>query len=151
MTALNFPSFEFTVRQEGGMSLIFDPARKRYVALTPEEWVRQHALRFLMEERGFPSGLVSVEGSLTLYNTVKRYDIAAFDRNGRPLLVVECKAPEVVVNQQVVDQAVRYNLSIRAPYLWVTNGILHIFLEASGDGYRQIKDLPGYAEAVLKE
>lgn len=146
MSGLNFPAYEFSIRHEGDHAYIFDPVRKRYVALTPEEWVRQHVLRFLLEEKGFPAGLTSVESSIMVYNTRKRYDIAVFSREGKPLLVVECKSTDIRLNDSVVDQITRYNIELKAPYLFITNGLLHIFLENTPEGYRQIQDLPHYNE-----
>jgi len=144
MAQLNFPAYDLAIRQTDGQQLIFDPLRKRYVALTPEEWVRQHVIQYLLQDKGYPSGLVSVEGSISLYKTQKRYDIAAFSRDGVPLLVVECKAPEVSINQGVVDQVVRYNLVLNAPYLFITNGLVHIVLKKEAEGYVQVKQVPRY-------
>lgn len=144
MLPLNFPAYEFSIRRDGPAE-IFDPLRKKFVALTPEEWVRQHMVRYLTEEKGFPHGLLSVEGSITLYRTKKRYDIAAFDRNGSPILVVECKAPSVPVNEKVVDQVIRYNLVLEAPYLLVTNGLVHVALKKEGGSYVQFPRIPDFS------
>jgi type I site-specific restriction endonuclease len=144
MKVLNFPTYDLTVRDEGDRSLIFDPLRKRYVTLTPEEWVRQHVIRYLMDGKGFPAGLLSVEGTITLFRMTKRYDIAAFDRQGHPLLVVECKSYDVALNEAVVDQVIRYNITLKAPYLLITNGIIHIALEKDAQGYRQIREVPEF-------
>lgn len=145
MNKLNFPDYEFSITEKEGQQLIFDPVRKKYVVLTPEEWVRQHMLQYLLQARGFPSGLVSVEGSITVYKTNKRYDIAAFDRQGEPILVVECKSPSVTLNQAVVDQVIRYNLTLQARFLVITNGLIHLFLEKADEGYIQIKGVPDYS------
>jgi len=149
--ALNFPEYAFSFRDEAGQKLVFDPLRKKYVSLTPEEWVRQHVIRFLSATKGYPPGLISVEGCITLYKTRKRYDIAVFDRNGKPLLIVECKAPEVAVNQAVADQAIRYNLAMDALFLFITNGLIHIILKKEGDRYTQVKTFPEYTDLTLPE
>jgi len=145
MQRLNFPDYAFSVRQPEKPE-IFDPIRKRYVALTPEEWVRQHVIRYLLENKGYPSGLLSVEGSVRLYNTKKRYDIAAFSRDQRPLVIVECKAPEVPVNDKVVDQVIRYNMALPAPYLMITNGLVHIFLKMESNQCIQINEIPDFSQ-----
>jgi hypothetical protein len=148
MQGLNFPQYEFTIKQVGEHMQIFDPVRKQYIILTPEEWVRQHVIRYLLDEKGFPSGLLSVESSINLFRTKKRYDLAAFNREGMPLLVVECKSPDIKLNHSVIDQAVRYNLALQASYLFITNGIVNIFLEKTHEGYSQRKDLPSYHDIV---
>jgi hypothetical protein len=143
---LNFPEYNFTIREDAGQRLIFDPVRKKYVALTPEEWVRQHVLQYLLSGKNFPTGLTSVEGSIDLYKTKKRYDIAVFSRDAKPLLIVECKAPEVTLNQAVVDQIIRYNLVLDAPWLFITNGMIHLIFQKITDSYRQIPDIPDYKD-----
>ena len=146
LVKLNFPAYSFSYREERGRSLIFDKVRKQYVVLSPEEWVRQHVIRYLQEEKGYPTGLLSVEGSLNLFRTKKRYDVAAFDREGKPMVIVECKSPQVKLNQGVVDQVVRYNLRVKAPFLFVTNGMIHLFLKKEGEFYKQVPELPDYKE-----
>ena len=145
MQQLRFQSYEFSIREVKGQGQIFDPVRRQYVALTPEEWVRQHVIRYLLDEKGVPSGLLSVESTISLYKTKKRYDLAAFNRKGEPLLVVECKSPDLKLNPSIIDQAIRYNLALQASYLFITNGMVHIFLEKTKEGYVQINDLPDYA------
>ncbi len=122
---LQFPEYSFTIRRQATKAEIFDLIRKKYVALTPEEWVRQHAVRFLHEELGVPLGMMVLEKKLVLNRLGKRADILVYglDRNAR--LLVECKAPEVRLNQKVFEQIARYNLVLRVPFLLVTNGIKH--------------------------
>jgi type I site-specific restriction endonuclease len=150
MQRLNFPIYEFSVRQQDEQTQIFDPVRKRFVALTPEEWVRQHVIRYLLDQKGFPSGLLSVEGTIKLYHTKKRYDIAAFDQKGKPLLVVECKSPDTKLNPVVIDQVTRYNLTLQAPYLFITNGIVQIFLKKAGKSFVQMNKFPEYQEISVE-
>lgn len=147
MTRLNFPSYEFRIVEREGKLTIFDPVRKKYVILTPEEWVRQHVIQFLVNEKKVSLSLIRVESEIKLYNTRKRFDIAVFDRNGNALLVVECKAPSVSLSQEVLDQAIRYNLSMKVGYLMLTNGLQHLFcrIDAVGDT-RVIQDLPDFKE-----
>jgi hypothetical protein len=125
MDALNLPPFGHKISEIGGKSHIFDALRRKYVRLTPEEWVRQHMIHLLLSHYQYPKALMQCEGGLTLNQTQKRTDLVVFDRMGQPFLVVECKAPHITLNQAVFDQIARYNHVHRAPYLIVTNGLLH--------------------------
>jgi hypothetical protein len=146
MIKLNFPGYEFQVLEKAGKLTIFDPARKKYVSLTPEEWVRQHVIQYLNREKQVPLSLIGIESEIRLYKTRKRFDIAVFDRNGHPLLLVECKAPSVPVSQNVLDQAVRYNLALKVGFLMLTNGIQHIYcqVDTNDNSTRMINDLPDF-------
>jgi type I site-specific restriction endonuclease len=146
MTNLNFPEYNFQIVEKKGKLTIFDPVRMKYVALTSEEWVRQHVLRFLTDEKKVPEKLVKVESEISLFKTRKRFDIAVFDRNGNPLLVIECKAPSVPLSQDVLDQAVRYNMTMKVCLLMLTNGLQHIFcrIDPHDGSVRQISGLPDY-------
>ncbi len=104
---------------------VFDPIRQRWVALTPEEWVRQHFINFLVHDRGCPAQLIGVERSLVLHDMAKRADVVVHDRSGKALALVECKAPSVRITQRTFDQAARYNIVFRVRYLMVTNGKKH--------------------------
>lgn len=119
---IRFAEYDFKVKHEGSQSFIFDSVRKRYVALTPEEWVRQHWLRYLIEEKKYPRSLIAVEMSLKLNTLSKRCDIVVYGNNGSPQLIVECKAVSVRILQNVFDQVARYNLSLKVKYLVVSNG-----------------------------
>lgn len=125
LPALNFPAFQFQIIPEEGRQKIFDPARKKYVALTPEEWVRQHTIRFLNESLHYPLSHMIVEHSLRLNKLHKRADILVYDAYLKPFLLVECKAPGVPVNDKVLEQVSRYNLIFKVPWLLVTNGLVH--------------------------
>jgi hypothetical protein len=104
---------------------IFDCIRKKYVTLTPEEWVRQHFINFLIDYKGYPKGLIAIEHQVIINGNPQRVDIVTFKRDGKPLLVVECKAPSVALTQDTYSQAARYNLALKANYLIITNGIKH--------------------------
>ena len=134
MIPLNFPEYPFTIKDEGGRPLIIDPVRKRFVALTPEEWVRQHVIRYLSEEKGVPLSLMRVETEISLYKTKKRFDIAVFSRNGKALMIVECKAPEVGISRETLDQALRYNLALQVRHMLLTNGLNHYYFAATHPG-----------------
>ncbi len=125
MKPLKLPSYSYRIRETSKGSLIYDPFRRKYVALTPEEWVRQHFLNYLSEVLGYPKGLIQVEAGFRLNSMLRRADILVHDRAGQPVLIVECKAPEVKINQAVFDQIINYNFSYGVQYLVVTNGITH--------------------------
>lgn len=144
---INFPKYEFKVRHMGEQPQIFDAIRKRFVALTPEEWVRQHWLRYLVEEKKYPRSLVAVEMSLKLNKLSKRCDIVVFGRNGLPQLIVECKAAEVKLSQKVFDQIARYNLALKVSYLVVSNGWKHYCcaIDAGKGSYHFMEALPDWS------
>ncbi len=151
MRSLNFPAYPIRTRSSGNKTLIFDGIRKKYVALTPEEWVRQHLIRYLTEEKGYPASLISVEMPLKYALMDKRSDVLVNDRNGRPLMLVECKAPEVAVTQKVFEQIAVYNLTIQAPCLMVTNGLQHYCLAAATDAApaRYLDEVPEYKDLLM--
>jgi hypothetical protein len=120
---LRFPASRFKLKEEGDKLYIFDQSRRKYVLLTPEEWVRQNCLHYLRDVKNFPINLLSVERSFKLNNLILRYDIVAFSKKAEPILLVECKAPDVKITQQTFDQIAVYNLELKVPYLLVTNGI----------------------------
>jgi hypothetical protein len=151
MLKLNFPEYNFRIVEKDGKPTIFDPVRKKYVVLTPEEWVRQHVIQFLVTGKKVPVSLIRVEAEIRLYQTRKRFDIAVYDRNGNALLVVECKAPSVQVTQEVLDQAVRYNLTMKVGLLMLTNGLQHIYCKTDSliGTVSLTEDLPEFAELLL--
>ena len=125
MMPLNFPTYQFRTKQDNNRMLIFDDIRKKYVTLTPEEWVRQHLIHYLIAEKSYPITLISVETPLIYDKMDKRSDVLIHDRNGLPLMLVECKAPKVTITQKVFEQISIYNKTIQAPCLMITNGIQH--------------------------
>jgi hypothetical protein len=148
---LHFPDYKFTIRpagKDGDSVKIFDIIRRKYVTLTPEEWVRQHLLHFLLDDRAYPKGLVAVEKSLKVGPLDKRFDLLVYDRNHRPVLLAECKAPGVALDQPVFDQAARYNLTLRVPYLLITNGLETRLCRVDKDRkvLVPLPDLPGHHE-----
>ena len=149
--ALNFPAIEVRTKTKGERTLIFDSIRKKYVALTPEEWVRQHLIHYLITEKDYPAMLISVETPLKYARVNKRSDVLVNDRNGQPLMLAECKAPEVGITQKVFEQIAVYNLTIQAPCLMVTNGLQHYCLSAATDSSPAcfLNELPDY-EDLLK-
>lgn len=131
MVNLNLPAFEYKVKKAGGKLWIFDIIRKKYVVLLPEEWVRQHFVNYLINHLQYPKSLIKVEGGLTFNTLKKRSDIVVFDRNANPWLIVECKAPQVKLQDDVVFQASVYNQTLKAKYLVVTNGFSHYYAEVN--------------------
>ncbi|HSV87538.1 MAG TPA: type I restriction enzyme HsdR N-terminal domain-containing protein [Bacteroidales bacterium] len=125
MDLLNLPAYPFRIREVEGRKQIFDIFRKKYVSLTPEEWVRQHFLVWLNKNLGYPAGLISVEASLKYNNLKKRADAIIYGKNGKALLIVECKAPDVKLTQNAFDQLARYNFAFGVRHLLVTNGLNH--------------------------
>ena len=125
MKQLNLPIFEFALKETNGKTYIFDEIRKKYLILTPEEWVRQNFVKFLVSHKGFPASLIVLEKPFKLNNSDKRSDIVVYNKNGKIVLLVECKAPEINISQKVFDQAASYNLKLNAEFLIITNGIAH--------------------------
>lgn len=125
MLELTLPAFDYKVKKQSGAVMIFDVIRKKYVVLTPEEWVRQHVVHYLTEVKNVPVALLAIEREIDLYGLRRRFDVVAFDREGKPWLLVECKAPTVPLTRQVFDQAFRYNMTLEAPYVAITNGVKH--------------------------
>lgn len=128
--ALDFPDYNLNVREKDKKFEIFDFIRKKYVSLTPEEWVRQHTLHFLHHKLHIPAGIIIVEKSLTLNTLSKRADILVYGKILNPLMLIECKAPSVKITQAVFDQISRYNLVFKVQYLMITNGIQHFSFKA---------------------
>jgi hypothetical protein len=146
MEPLNLPAYDFTIRTIDGRSMIYDSIRQRYVRLTPEEWVRQHFVNYLVQERGYPQALIAIESGLTYLQMARRADLVVYDRRGAPLLVTECKAPDVHVGQDVFDQVAGYNMVTKVNYLVVTNGLVHYCckLDRERHTYEFLEELPAY-------
>jgi hypothetical protein len=121
-SALRILPYQQSVRTQGATQQVFDSVRRRWVALTPEEMVRQLLIQYFIQEHHFPLSRMSVERKLVLHGMTRRYDLVLFDKKATPLLLAECKGPTIPLNQDVLDQAARYNLELKVPYLFVTNG-----------------------------
>src|SRR5690554_4551791 len=120
MQELNFPKYSFRLKNSENKSAIFDDIRKKFVILTPEEWVRQHVVRYLLKEKNYPVSLTNVEKVIKVNNLIKRYDIVIYNSDGSIFLLVECKAPHIKITQETFDQIARYNLALKAEYLMLT-------------------------------
>lgn len=148
MLKLNFNSYNFKIKIKDNKKFIFDIIRRKYILLTPEEWVRQHCLHHLIEELNIPASLIQVEKAISTGNTKGRFDIIAFNPDGTVYLLVECKAVHVEINQSVFDQIARYALNMKNSYLMVTNGLSHYFCQIDNEQkqYLFLKQIPNYQE-----
>jgi len=148
MERLNLPEYPFKISSTDGRTQIFDGVRKKYVTLTPEEWVRQHFVEYLVHEKDVPRSLIAVEMPLKYHKLNKRSDIVVYSKSGAPALIVECKAPHIKINQNVFDQIARYNLALQVPYLVVTNGMEHFccLIDREVRNYRFLDFLPDYEQ-----
>jgi predicted type IV restriction endonuclease len=146
---LNLPDYSFQIKSKGQRKYIFDNIRKRYVFLTPEEWVRQNLAAYLVREKNFPASLIAVEMSLRINRMDKRADIVLFSRHGAPVVIVECKAPDVKITQKVFDQAALYNMDMKVEYLIVSNGLVHYCakLDHREQTWSFLPEIPDYFSA----
>lgn len=148
MEKLNLPEYIFRYKEEKGKKFIFDEVRGKYVALTPEEWVRQNFLRFMADQLKYPTALTGVERMLKVNGLSQRCDILLYNRRGVPVLIVECKAPSVPVNLKTLNQAARYNTTLKVPYLVLTNGKTHycIKTEVETGDFEALRGFPAFEE-----
>jgi hypothetical protein len=146
MVKLNLPQFDYVLKKEEGKVFILDSIRKKYLVLTPEEWVRQHFINYLIAVLHYPKALIKVEGGLRFNRLQKRSDIVVYDRDGNPWMIIECKAPDQKLTQRTMHQASVYNYSLRARYVTVTNGMVHICCAVDWDAKRTVilDAMPGY-------
>lgn len=146
MIKLNLPTSNFRLKSSENKTLIFDNLRKKYLVLTPEEWVRQHFVQFLINNKKYPVSLIALEKQLTINNRKKRTDILVFNKLGTPDIIVECKAPSIKITQDTFDQIARYNLKLKANFLIVTNGLQHFYckMDFENETYIFLKEIPDY-------
>lgn len=150
MLHIPMPRYDFRTKKEGKNTYIFDNIRKKYVKLTPEETVRQHVIRYFIEELGYRASLTSVEMGLTLNTMDRRSDIVFFDVSGKPRVVIECKAASVKLTPTVFEQVKRYNLTLKADFLIITNGSTFVsaYVDYGSGEYRFLKFLPNYKQVT---
>ena len=146
MYELNLPTFDFRLKKENSVVFIFDVIRKKFVKLTPEEWVRQHVVHFLLEQKHYPASLMNVEVGMEIQTMRRRADIVCYESDGGVRLITECKAPEVKITQTVFEQIAQYNMCLKAKYLLVTNGLEHFVCEINAEQktYTFLQDIPDY-------
>lgn len=149
LTHLNLPPCDVRLDGDGEERVIFDSIRRKFVRCTPEEWVRQHFLRYLVDHRGYPASLIAVEMGFRFQDMVRRADIVVHGRSGKPFLLIECKAPDVAIRQATFDQVSGYNRVIQARYLAVTNGLKHYCwrIERDTGRYEFLDGLPAFGDA----
>jgi hypothetical protein len=146
MQPLNLPTYPFKIKSSENKYFIFDIVRKKYMVLTPEEWVRQHMIHYLIVAKNYPISLIAVEKKVTVNKLTKRTDILVFNSKGTPHIIVECKAPSIKITQDAFDQIARYNLKLEANYLIVTNGLTHFysFMDLKNECYVFLENIPNY-------
>ena len=145
LPVLNFPAVDFRFQKnEKGNLQVFDIIRKKFVEATPEEWVRQHIIHYLINHKEVPASMISVEKQLLLNNTKRRTDLVVFNSTLKPILIIECKAPEVEITQLTVNQALRYNLELNVASVFLSNGLNHVFLKLGQNTSEILKETPKY-------
>ena len=153
MNRINLPPYDIKLRKKDERHEIFDFLRRKYVALTPEEWVRQHFVHFLIREKGYPPTLLANEVSLKVGEKKLRADTVLYDRDLRPRMIVEYKAPTVALTQKVFEQIAAYNSLLHVDFIVVSNGLEHYCcrMDYERGGYEFLKEIPDYSEAVFSE
>jgi len=148
MQKLNFPQYAFRFKNSENKIAAFDEIRKKFILLTPEEWVRLHTIQYLISEKNYPKSLINVEKQLKLGKRIKRYDIVVYKPSGEIHIIIECKAPSVKITQDTFDQIARYNMSLQANFLMVTNGLEHFYclLDYELEQFTFLPELPSYTE-----
>jgi len=148
---LQLPPYPFKIIEDEGILTIFDEIRKKHIIITPEEWVRQHFVQFLINQKGYPKALIKLEGGLKLHGKARRTDIVVFNPKGERMLLIECKAPSVNIDQKVFDQVARYNMVHKVSLLAVSNGLEHYYcrIDFEKQDYSFIRELPNYREVYF--
>src|ERR1700752_1080495 len=148
---LQLPPYPFKIIDQDGKLTLFDDIRKKYILLTPEEWVRQHFVQYLINQKGYPRALIKLEGGLKLLGKARRTDIVVFNPKGERVLIVECKAPSVQIDQKVFDQIARYNMVHKVSLLAVSNGLKHFYcnIDIVNKQYKFMEELPGYHDILV--
>ena len=143
MLKLNFPNFKFNIKNKDNKAYIFDIIRKKFVLLTPEEWVRQHVLCYLINH-GVSKTHIGIEKKIIINNLTKRFDVVVFNSNGTAKLLIECKSPFIKINQKVFDQTLIYNKTLNSEFMMITNGMIHYFfkIDNSTKTYNFINEFP---------
>ena len=146
LPSLNFPSVEFRFQNnDKGTLQVFDIIRKKFVDATPEEWVRQHIIHYLMVHKQVPASMISIEKQLILNKTKRRTDVVVYNNALKPLMIIECKAPQIEIDQLTINQALRYNMELNVPAVYLSNGLKHIFLKLEEGAPKVVKEIPNYS------
>jgi type I site-specific restriction endonuclease len=146
MLQLNLPEYNFRIKKQDNKLLIFDSQRKRYVSLTPEEWVRQHYIRFLIENKGYPAALLAIEKQLNMNGMKKRCDTILYNQDAKPVMIIEFKAPNVPITQTTFDQVAVYNAKLQVNFFMISNGIEHYCCKVNPETarYEYFPEIPEY-------
>ena len=142
MHPLNLPEINATLKKEEGKVWIFDMIRKKYIMLTPEEWVRQNFVQYLLQVKNYPATLIALEKEIKLGELKKRFDILVYDSNHQPWMMIECKAPEIKLDEKVLEQVLRYNISVPVEFIVITNGELNFAWQRSDNKLELVSELP---------
>lgn len=145
MIKVQFPESVFQIKEQDGKEIIYDGLRKQWLKLTPEEWVRQNFLQYIIQTKKYPSSFIAVEKEISLGELKKRFDILVYDQNHQPWMMIECKAMDVELTEKVLEQIVRYNVSVPVPFLVITNGAYTYAWERKGGGLIEIDELPDFS------
>ena len=144
MIKIEYPSYQPKIKSQQGKEFIYDEIRNQWIKLTPEEWVRQNFLQYLIQVKKYPATLIAVEKEIKLGDLAKRFDIVVYDKNTQPWIIIECKEMEVALDKQVLDQALRYNITLQVPYIVITNGIYCFGFSANAGLLEELSNLPEF-------
>lgn len=142
MLTINYPDPDFRIKKEGGKEFIFDSLRKKWLVLTPEEWVRQNFIQYLIKIKNYPASLIAIEKEIQLGELKKRFDILVYDNNHQPWMMIECKAAEVKLDEAVLQQALRYNISVPVKFIVITNGNSNYGWERTNSELQLFSEIP---------
>ena len=140
---LNLPQVDLKFKQTGDIHLVYDVIRKKYIQITPEEWVRQHIIHYCIQLK-YPKTIMAVETGLKMFAVLNRTDVLIYNRMGKPWMLIECKAPEVKLNQNAFQQALRYHLNLSVQYLVLSNGMQHFCFEVCNNELLLQKNMPAF-------
>jgi len=144
MIKIEYPSYQPKIKSQQGKEFIYDEIRNQWIKLTPEEWVRQNFLQYLIQVKKYPATLIAVEKEIKLGDLAKRFDIVVYDKNTQPWIIIECKEMEVALDKQVLDQALRYNITLQVPYIVITNGTYCFGFSAKAGLLEELNNLPDF-------
>ena len=142
MLTVNYPEPDFRIKKEGGKEFIFDSLRKKWLVLTPEEWVRQNFIQYLIKTKNYPSSLIAIEKEIQLGELKKRFDILVYDNKHQPWMMIECKAAEIKLDEKVLEQILRYNISLPVEYIVITNGEMTYAWQRKNNSLDDIDEIP---------
>ena len=153
MQELNYPQYQFRFQEKEGKVKIFDELRKLWIILTPEEWVRQHVVKYLIQEKKYPASLIAIEAGIEVNNLKKRCDIVVFENTGRPVMIVECKAPEIKITQKAFDQIASYNMKLKVDCLLVTNGLNNFCckIDYEKSSFKFLEEVPEWSKLISQQ